>query len=164
MPDFPYPLDVALQRFYTGETRRHATLLHFGSDPVTTDLPGWFHRYNARQTIEAGIKEGKGVFEMHHLKVRSALGLYLQEQFAVFAANFVRWAAHRLATQCPQLPAGWRDTTQPKVKEQVKVAQIRVTGKERLGGRGRWGKRSHLWLPLRIPSQAKAHRLSLTPP
>lgn len=122
LPDFPYPLDVALQRFHTGETQRHAALIHFGKDPVTTDLPGWFHHYNARQTIEAGIKEGKNVFEMHHLKVRSAFGLYLQEQFAVFAANFVRWAAHWLATQCPQLPAGWQDAAQPKVKEMVKVA------------------------------------------
>jgi len=119
--DFPYPLDVALERFWVGDKQKHATLLHFGTDPVTTDLPAWFERYNARQTIEAGIKEGKGVFEMHHLKVRSAPGLYLQEQFAVFAANFVRWAAHWLATQCPQLPTGWQDTAQPKVKEQVKV-------------------------------------------
>jgi len=119
--DFPYPLDVSLERFWVGDKQRHATLLHFGTDPVTTDLPGWFERYNARQTIEAGIKEGKGVFEMHHLKVRSASGLYLQEQFAVFAANFVRWAAHWLATHCPQLPSGWQDTAQPKVKEQVKV-------------------------------------------
>jgi hypothetical protein len=119
--DFPYPLDVALERFWVGGKQKHATLVHFGSDPVTTHLPEWFERYNARQTIEAGIKEGKGVFEMHHLKVRSASGLYLQEQFAVFAANFVRWAAHWLAAQCPQLPAGWQDTTQPKVKEQVKV-------------------------------------------
>jgi hypothetical protein len=119
--DFPYPLDVALERFWVGDRQKHATLLHFGTDPVTTDLTAWFNRYNARQTIEAGIKEGKGVFEMHHLKVRSAPALYLQEQFAVFAANFVRWAAHWLATQCPQLPAGWQDTAQPKVKEQVKV-------------------------------------------
>jgi hypothetical protein len=119
--DFPYSLDVALERFQVGDKQKHATLLHFGTDPVTADLPAWFGCYNARQTIEAGIKEGKGVFEMHHLKVRSAPGLYLQEQFAVFAANFVRWAAHWLATQCPQLPSGWQDTTQPKVKEQVKV-------------------------------------------
>jgi len=121
LSDFPYPLDVALERFWVGDKQKHATLVHFGSDPVTTDLPAWFKRYNARQTIEAGIKEGKGVFEMHHLKVRSAPGLYLQEQFAAFAANFVRWAAHWLATQCPQLPTGWQDTAQPKVKEQVKV-------------------------------------------
>jgi hypothetical protein len=119
--DFPYPLDVALERFWVGDKLKHAALVHFGSDPVTTDLPAWFNRYNGRQTIEAGIKEGKGVFEMHHLKVRSAPGLYLQERFAVFAANFVRWAARWLATQCPQLPAGWQDTAQPKVKEQVKV-------------------------------------------
>ena len=121
LDDFPYPLDVALERFWVGDKQKHATLLHFGTDSVTTDLPAWFKCYNARQTIEAGIKEGKGVFEMHHLKVRSAPGLYLQEQLAVFAANFVRWAAHWLATQCPQLPLGWQDTTQPKVKEQVKV-------------------------------------------
>jgi hypothetical protein len=121
LPDFPYPLDVALERFWVGEQHKYAILIHFGADPVTTDLPGWFARYNARQTIEAGIKEGKGVFEMHHLKVRTAPGLYLQEQFAVFAANFVRWAAHWLTTQCPQLPAGWQDPAQPKVKEQVKV-------------------------------------------
>jgi hypothetical protein len=122
LADFPYPLDVALQRFHTGEAERYATLLHFGKHAVTTDLPGWFQHYNGRQTIEAGIKEGKGVFEMHHLKVRSAPGLCLQEQFAVFAANFVRWAAHWLAMQCRQLPAGWRNAAQPKVKEQVKVA------------------------------------------
>jgi hypothetical protein len=91
--DFPYPLDVALERFWVGDKQTHATLLHFGTDPVTTDLPAWFRRYNARQTIEAGIKEGKGVFEMHHLKVRSAPGLYLQEQFAVFAANFALGSA-----------------------------------------------------------------------
>jgi hypothetical protein len=120
--DFPYPVDVALERFQTGKTIRHSTLLHFGNDPVTTNLPGWFHRYNARQTIEAGIKEGKNVFTMHHLKVRSAPAIFLQEQFAVFAANFVRWAARWLTEQCPQIPAGWKDTAHPKVKELVKVA------------------------------------------
>ncbi len=121
LPDFPYPLDVALERFWVSDKQKHAALVHFGVDPVATDLSTWFERYNARQTIEAGIKEGKSVFEMHHLKVRSVPGLYLQEQCAVFAANFVRWAAHWLATQCPQLPTGWQDTAQPKVKEQVKV-------------------------------------------
>jgi len=122
LDDFPYRLDVALERFWVGGTQKHAAIVHFGSDPVTTNLPEWFQRYNARQTIEAGIKEGKDVFEMHHLKVRSAPGLYLQEQLAAFAANFVRWAARWLAAQCPQLPSGWADTAQPKVKEQVKVA------------------------------------------
>jgi len=120
--DFPYPMDVGLERFYAGKKQRHGTLLHFGSDPVTTNLPGWFHRYNARQTIEAGIKEGKNVFTMHHLKVRSAPAIFLQEQFALFAANFVRWASRWLTEQCPDILPAWQNTAQPKVKEQVKVA------------------------------------------
>ena len=99
----PYPMNVALARYQTGETQRHSVLLHYGQDLVSQDLDGWFHMYNGRQTIEAGIKEGKGVFQMHHLKVRSAQALRLQEHFACFAANFVRRAAHWLAAQgtCP---------------------------------------------------------------
>ncbi|RPI78688.1 MAG: hypothetical protein EHM41_24485 [Chloroflexi bacterium] len=120
--DFPYPLDVGLERFYTGKTQRFGTLIHFGQDPVSTDLPTWFHRYNARQVIEAGIKEGKNVFAMHHLKVRSAPAILLQEQFAVFAANFVRWAARWLREQCPQLPDSWLNSAYPGVKKQVLVA------------------------------------------
>jgi hypothetical protein len=119
--DFPYPLDVALERFYTGDSQRRSVLLHYGQDSVTTDLPGWFHTYNGRQTIEAGIKEGKQVFQMHHLKVRSKAALFLQEHLAAFAANFVRWAAHWLTTQCPQEPEGWSDETLPGVKTQVQV-------------------------------------------
>jgi hypothetical protein len=42
------------------------------------------------------------------------------EQFAVFAANFVRWAAHWLTEQCPQTPSTWQNSASPKVKEQVK--------------------------------------------
>jgi hypothetical protein len=121
LTDFPYPLDLALERFHTGEKQKHALLLHFGSDPVTTDPAGWFTRYNARQTLEAGIKEGKGTFAMRYLKVRSKTGLYLQEQFGRFAANFVRFASAWLAEQCPQIPTGWEDLLQPKVRQQVKV-------------------------------------------
>jgi hypothetical protein len=122
LEDFPYPLDVGLERFHTGSTVRYAAMLYSGADPVTENLVGWFDTYNARQTVEAGIKEGKGTFAMHYLKVRSKPALYLQEQFARFAANFVRWAAQWLADQCLQLPTGWDNPAQPKVKQQVKVA------------------------------------------
>jgi hypothetical protein len=67
----PYPLDIALGRFYTGKTQKHSALAHFGAMPVTANLPAWFGKYNARQTIEAGIKEIKQVFYLHRLKVRS---------------------------------------------------------------------------------------------
>ena len=118
----PYPLDVGLERFYTGQTVRHGVLLHFGQAPVTTDLPAWFAEYNGRQTIEAGIKEGKGIFQMHHLKVRATPALWLQEQFAAFAANFVRWAAHWLDSQCLQMPAQWAAALISSVKTSVQVA------------------------------------------
>jgi hypothetical protein len=88
----PYPLDLALERFYTGSTLKHSTLLHYGSDLVTQDLPAWFNHYNGRQLIEAGIKEGKQVFYLHKIKVRSEPAIYLQECCVLFAANFIRWA------------------------------------------------------------------------
>jgi len=117
----PYPFDVGLERFYTGETIQHSVLLHFGSTPVTEDLPTWFQTYNGRQTVEAGIKEGKGVFRMSHFKVRSEAGLFLQEHFAAFAANFVRWAAHWLWSSCA-LDEADRQPTFSGVKEMVQVA------------------------------------------
>ena len=93
---FAYPMDAALAKYHTGNSVRRAVLLHYGRREVTADLDGWFHKYNGRQTIEASIKEGKNVFQMHHLKVRSPQALLLQEHMACFAANFVRFAAHWL--------------------------------------------------------------------
>lgn len=117
----PYPLDVALERFYTGKTLKHSALFHFGVDPVTKDLPAWFRKYNGRQTIEAGIKEGKRVFYLHHIKVRSEPAIYLQECFVLFAANFIRWASHWLSDQA--LPAkNALDVSKLGVKRQVQVA------------------------------------------
>ena len=117
----PYPLDVALERFHTGATLKHSVLLHFGTDPVTQDLPAWFDRYNARQTIEAGIKEGKQVFYLHRIKVRSEPAIYLQEAFVIFAANFIRWASHWLASSAPAIEKGL-DVSALGVKRQVHVA------------------------------------------
>jgi hypothetical protein len=113
---FIYPMDVALAYYHTGDSIRRAVLLHYGQEDVTSDLTRWFHKYNGRQTIEAGIKEGKNVFQMHHLKVRSPQALLLQEHLATFAANFVRFAAHWLASQ--ELPPTLSTTS---VKQMVQV-------------------------------------------
>lgn len=126
---FTYPVDLALARYQTGKSVRHSVLVHFGDEDVSTDLDGWFHRYNARQTIEAGIKEGKNVFQMHHLKVRSPQALLLQEHFAAFAANFVRFAAHWLSQQ--QVDAPPFDTT--CVKQMVQVCAHTSAWVTRLG-------------------------------
>jgi hypothetical protein len=96
-------------------------LIHFGQKPVTDDLSAWFAHYNARQTIEAGNKEEKQVFELHHLKVRSHQGILLQEYFTAFAANFIRWATLWLTETCHNIPDGWKDPSHPHVKDQVKV-------------------------------------------
>ena len=101
---FIYPVDLALARYQTGTTVRHSVLVHYSDDDASPDLEQWFHRYNGRQTIEAGIKEGKNVFQMHHLKVRSPQALRLQEHFAAFAANFVRIAARWLDQQQSHSP------------------------------------------------------------
>ena len=70
-------------------------------------LAQWFARYNARQTIEAGIKEGKGVFTLKRHLVRSPIGMQLQEQFALFGANFVRWPPPGSRTCCVKLTAAF---------------------------------------------------------
>jgi hypothetical protein len=115
-----YPLDVGLERFYTGPKLKHSALLHFGADRVTGDLPAWFKEYNARQTIEAGIKEGKQVFYLHQIKVRSEPAIYLQECLVLFAANFIRWATHWLINQTQASP-NRLDLSKMGVKRQVQV-------------------------------------------
>src|SRR5713101_4063418 len=117
----PYPLDVALERFYTGKTLKQSALFHFGSEPVTEHLSGWFERYNGRQTIEAGIKECKQVFYLHHLKVRSEPAIALQEAFVLFAANFIRWASPWLQAQ-EHPAANALNVRKLGVKRQVQVA------------------------------------------
>jgi hypothetical protein len=90
--DCPYPLQAMLVRYHLPTEIRHTTLLYYADTPAPPLLQ-WFRGYNARQTLEAGIKEEKGVFTLKRHLVRSPVGMQLQEQFALFAANFVRWAA-----------------------------------------------------------------------
>ncbi len=116
----PYPLNVALERFYTGKTLKHSALLHFGPDPVTCNPPEWFKHYNGRQTIEAGIKETKQVFYLHKIKVRSEPAIYLQEAFVIFAANFIRWATPWLANQSQETPQNLK-IEKMRIKRQVQV-------------------------------------------
>jgi hypothetical protein len=90
----PYDLEALLVRYHVPTGYLYTTLVYYGDRPPPQRLKDWFSGYNARQTIEAGIKEGKGVFRLRHPLVRSPIGMLLQEQFGLFAANFVRWAAH----------------------------------------------------------------------
>jgi hypothetical protein len=89
----PYDLEALVVRYHVPTGYLYTTLLYYGDRPPPPVLKDWFSGYNARQTIEAGIKEGKGVFRLRHPLVRSPFGMLIQEQFSLFAANFVRWAA-----------------------------------------------------------------------
>jgi len=90
--DCPYPLQAMLVRYHLPEKMLHTALLYY-DEVAPPPPPEWFAQYNGRQTIEAGIKEEKGVFTLKRHLVRSPIGMQLQEQFALFGANFVRWAA-----------------------------------------------------------------------
>jgi len=117
----PYPLTVALERFHTPNGLKHSALLAYRDDGRALTLPAWFDFYNARQIIEAGIKETNVVFKMHPLKMRSRGGIALQEQFSLFAANFVRWAAEWLRQRVSQSTSRFDDAL-GRVKTMVRVA------------------------------------------
>ena len=66
-------------------------------------------------------REGNVVFKMHPLKMRSPGGIALQEQFALFAANFVRWAVVWLPQRIAQ-GSGRFTAALGRVKAMVRVA------------------------------------------
>jgi hypothetical protein len=119
LESFCYPLDVGLECFTDSKRVKHCALLHYGPTPVTQDLPAWLAFYCGRQTIEAGIKESKQIFHLHRLKVRSEPAIYLQENFVLFAANFIRWASTWLAQASGQ---GFLNVEHLSTKEMVQVA------------------------------------------
>jgi hypothetical protein len=121
MGECPYPLTMALERFHTPQGLKHSTLIAYRDDGSDLTLPAWFDFYNARQIIEAGIKEGNVVFQMHPLKMRSRGGIALQEQFSLFAANFVRWAAVWLQERVVHSTSRF-DEALTRVKTMVRVA------------------------------------------
>jgi hypothetical protein len=102
LSDCPYAVEVLLVRYQVPAGQRWTALLYYDEAPPPACLGLWFDLYNGRQIMEAGIKEQKGVFTMRRPLVRSRVGLQLQEQFSVFAANFVRWAAQWAREQAVQ--------------------------------------------------------------
>jgi hypothetical protein len=113
----PYPLTVGLERFHTPGGDKHAVLLRYQSDSTALcpDLVGWFKSYNARGSVEAGIKQAKGVFHVQHRMSRSAIGMQIQVALTLFAANFVQWASTWLAERIVAAPPAV-----PKILGQVK--------------------------------------------
>jgi len=118
--DCPYPLQAMLVRYHLPDETRYTTLFYYNEAPPPA-LPAWFAGYNGRQTIEAGIKEEKAVFTLKRHLVRSPIGMQLQEQFALFGANFVRWAAAWVKERLRQANANFV-TALDQVKNLVRIA------------------------------------------
>lgn len=118
--DCPYPLQAMLVRYHLPDETRYTTLFYYDEAPPPA-LPAWFAGYNGRQTIEAGIKEEKAVFTLKRHLVRSPIGMQLQEQFALFGANFVRWAAAWVRERLRQANANFVSALD-QVKNLVRIA------------------------------------------
>lgn len=119
----PYPVSVALERFYTPQGRKYSVLVRSQEAPNTPcpDLREWFHSYNARQLIEAGFKQSKTVFKVQRLWSRSAVGMQVQALLALFAANFVAWARDWL-TERVQVETASAARALSRPKQLVRVA------------------------------------------
>jgi hypothetical protein len=90
----PYPMRLFLSRQWWGDARpeRWSSLVATPSLTPTdwaTRRVGVF--YNGRQTMEAGIKEGKGIFASRHLPTRHQEGIAFYQELVLFAQNLIRW-------------------------------------------------------------------------
>lgn len=108
----PYPLRLFACRQWWGEAKpeRWSALV------VTPDLEphDWPARrvgvfYNARQTIEAGIKEGKGIFASRHLPTWHEAGIALYQALVLLAQNLVRWFRRQVLRRTPLAGSGVKD-------------------------------------------------------
>ncbi|RPJ43715.1 MAG: hypothetical protein EHM21_11130 [Chloroflexi bacterium] len=121
LPNFAYPVQVAVARFKDPPHLKHNVLLYFGPESRCEQPQAWYVFYNGRQTIEAGIKEQKHIFYLHRIKVRSLPAIVLQEYLVLFAANFIRWAMRWMQT-LPPPPAPWQPHTPSlSIKRAVQV-------------------------------------------
>jgi hypothetical protein len=117
----PYPLRRILQRWQAGDKSRRSIFLQY-QDGAWLPLAEVFPTYHQRQHAEAGVKQGKSVFGGRGVRIRSAAGLELLNQFAfVFWPNFVHWATDWLR---PRVQNGNKpfEATLQTVKTQVRVA------------------------------------------
>jgi len=117
----PYPVRLTLLRWQAKDEFQHSTLISF-SDTENLPTADLFPTYHQRQDVEAGIKQGKGTFSFTKLRVRSAAGIRLLGQFALFFwPNFVQWASGWLADQVQDENECFEQVLQ-EVRTQVRTA------------------------------------------
>jgi hypothetical protein len=112
----PYPLRLFACKQWWGEQRpeRWSALVvtpSLAAEEWPTRRVGVF--YNGRQVIEAGTKEGKGLFASRHLPTRHQAGIAFYQELVLLAQNLVRWFRRQFLGQTVLAAAG--------VKELVRI-------------------------------------------
>ena len=77
--------------------------------------------YNARQAIEAGIKEGKGIFASRHLPTRHQAGIAFYQELVLLAQNLVRWFRRQFLGQTVLAAASVKEFVRIGANSRAKV-------------------------------------------
>jgi BMFP domain-containing protein YqiC len=124
--DCPYPLRLFACKQWRGDGRPE----HWSALATTPDLTAadWSARrvgvcYNGRQTMEAGIKESKGIFASRHLPTRQRAGIALYQELVLFAQNFLRWFRRQALGNTLLAAAGVKELVQIGAKSRASVAR-----------------------------------------
>lgn len=108
----PYPVRVfACRQWWGTEKPERWSALAVNPELTPSDWPtrrvGVF--YNARQIIEAGIKEGKSIFASRHLPTRHHAGIALYQELVLLAQNLIRWFRRQRLRHTPLERTGVKD-------------------------------------------------------
>jgi hypothetical protein len=120
--DCPYPLRLfACKQWWGDERPEHWSALAVTPDLTADDWPvrqvGVF--YNGRQSMEAGIKESKGIFASRHLPTRHQPGIALYQELVLFAQNLLRWFRRQILGNSVLATAGIKALVQIGAKSRA---------------------------------------------
>jgi hypothetical protein len=124
--DCPYPLRLFACKQWWGDDRP----AHWSALAVTPDLTAadWPARevgvlYNGRQTMEAGIKESKGIFASRHLPTRHQPGIALYQELVLFAQNLLGWFRRQVLANSPLATVGIKALVHIGAKSRAVIAR-----------------------------------------
>ena len=124
--DCSYPLRLFACKQWWGDNRPE----RWSALATTPDLdaPNWSARrvgvfYNGRQTMEAGIKESKGIFASRHLPTRHHAGIALYQELVLFAQNFLRWFRRQVLGNTDLAAAGIKELVHIGANSRAVVAR-----------------------------------------
>ena len=139
--DCPYPLRLFACKQWWGDARPERwSALAATPDLVPAD---WSARrvgvfYNGRQTMEAGIKESKGIFASRHLPTRHQPGIALYQELVLFAQNFLRWFRRQVLGNTILAAAGIKELVHIGANSRAVVARTETGLTLTFVGGGPW--------------------------